>query len=296
MDAYQKSMLELVKTALYEDVGKGDLTSLACLEPGPVAAAIVAKSTGVLSGVEPALLTFDIVDSANNVKFLKRDGDRFEPGTVIAEIDGFNLSVLASERVALNFLGHLSGVATLAGQLVDLIKKGGGNDTRLLDTRKTIPGLRHLEKRAVLHGGGINHRIGLYDMILIKDNHIASAGSIKNAVARTREYIATADFRHQFQSDANEIKIEVEIENEYQLREAIESGVDRLLLDNQSPKSLKQLVAVAREIDANVELEASGNVTKENIADIAASGVDFISVGAVTHSAPCSDFSLRIKE
>ncbi len=296
MDAYQKSMLELVKTALYEDVGKGDLTSLACLEPGPVAATIVAKSAGVLSGVEPAFLTFDIVDSANNVEFLKSDGDRFEPGTVIASIDGFNLSVLASERVALNFLGHLSGVATLAGELVDCIQGVGTTSTRLLDTRKTIPGLRHLEKRAVLHGGGMNHRIGLYDMILIKDNHIASAGSIKDAVARTREYLTTADFRLQFLADADEIKIEVEVENEKMLREAIEAGVDRLLLDNQSPESLKQLVAVAREIDANVELEASGNITKDNIADIAASGVDFISVGAITHSAPCSDFSLRIKE
>ena len=166
MDAQYKAMLELVKTALAEDVGRGDLTSQACLEPNPAKAHVIAKSSGVVSGLAPALLTFEMVDSANVVVPARKDGDSFSVGDVIIDIDGFNQTVLASERVALNFLGHLSGIATMTHEFVKRIEAVNPN-CRILDTRKTTPGLRFLEKQAVAHGGGTNHRFGLYDMVLI---------------------------------------------------------------------------------------------------------------------------------
>lgn len=290
---HYRAMCSLVKAALDEDIGSGDLTSLACLEPGSIKAKITAKSDGILSGTAPALLAFDIVDSANVVRPLKKDGDVFRVGDVIMEIDGFNQTALTSERTALNFLAHLSGIASLTNQFV---KKIEGTSCRILDTRKTTPGWRYLEKAAVVHGGGHNHRYGLYDMILIKDNHIASAGSVAEAVRRAKEYMASTEFRMQFKVKAEKIAIEVEVTNEQELTEAIDAGVNRLLLDNQSPESLTQLVSLARKLDAKVELEASGNVSLETIAEIAASGVDFVSIGAITHSARSSDFSMTVIE
>jgi nicotinate-nucleotide pyrophosphorylase (carboxylating) len=290
MDAYHQQMLELVRAALNEDIGPGDITSLACLQPQRIHADIIAKSDGILSGVEPVTLTFHLVDSASRVVFVKRDGDRFVTGDRIAEIDGFNQPIMTAERTALNFLGHLSGIATITSRFVE---KLAGTSCRILDTRKTTPGQRLLEKRSVLHGGGSNHRIGLYDMILIKDNHIAAAGSITQAVQLTREYLGSFDCREQF-GECEKIQVEVEVTNEAELVEAIESGVDRLLLDNQSPESLKQLVNRARALNPKIELEASGNVTLDTVAAMAASGVDFISSGALTHSAPNADFSLRV--
>jgi nicotinate-nucleotide pyrophosphorylase (carboxylating) len=285
-------MLKLVKAALAEDIGCGDLTSLGCLEPNPVKAVIVAKSSGTVSGIEPLVFVFKTVDSANRLKLCKRDGDTFEPGDEIVQLDGFNLTILASERTALNFLGHLSGIATMTHRFVERIRDYP--NCRILDTRKTTPGWRLLEKMAVVHGGGINHRTGLYDMVLVKDNHIASAGSIKDAVSKMREFLKSREFRAQFDTDAEKILIEVEVTSEPELTEAIEAKVDRLLLDNQSPESLHNLVSVARRLDPGVKLEASGNVSLETVASIAATGVDFISIGAITHSAPVSDFSLRI--
>jgi len=289
MDPYRKSMAELVRAALDEDIGRGDLTSLGCLEPNPAKARIIAKSNGILSGVEPALLVFRITDSANVVSFLLNDGDRFTRGDIIAEIEGFNRTILISERVVLNFLGHLSGIATMTRQFVDRIKE---LPCKILDTRKTTPAWRHLEKKAVTDGGGTNHRLGLYDMILIKDNHIASAGSIAEAVAGAREFLASPEFRTQFGGDAQKVAIEVEVANEQQLTEAIATKVDCVMLDNQSPESLKSLVGVARKLDPDIKLEASGNVSLDNVAETAATGVDYISVGAITHSAPSADFSL----
>jgi len=285
------STLNLVKAALAEDIGRGDLTSLACLEPGPARAKLVAKSPGILSGLMPALLVFHVVDSANRVFPHRKDGEPFDVGDTILDISGFNLTILSSERVAINFLAHLSGIATLTNEFV---KRVAGSDCRILDTRKTTPGWRQLEKLAVEHGGGYNHRMGLYDMVLIKDNHIAAVGSVQSAVRSTRQYLNSPEFRVQFMADAAQIKIEVEVTNEQQLREGIESGVDRLLLDNQSVESLVQLVKLARSLNPKVELEASGNVSLDSVAAIAATGVDFISVGAITHSAPVSDFSLQI--
>jgi nicotinate-nucleotide pyrophosphorylase (carboxylating) len=291
MDALHKSIVDLVRVALEEDIGRGDLTSLACLEPDPAQGRITAKSDGILSGVEPALLVFEKVDSANKIDFLISDGDSFSRGDTIARVDGFNQTLLASERVALNFLGHLSGIATMTGLFVACL---AGTGCRVLDTRKTTPGWRYLEKRAVVHGGGLNHRLGLYDMVLIKDNHIASVGSIAVAVKAVREFMQTGDFRLQFDTEASTVLIEVEVTNEEQVTQAIESGVDRLLLDNQNEESLRTLVNLARELDPKVLLEASGNINLENANRMAATGVDFISVGTITHSSPVSDLSLTL--
>jgi len=291
MDVYHRQMLDLVRAALNEDIGPGDITSLSCLLPDRIRAEIVAKSDGILSGVEAVTLAFQLVDSANRVNFLKQNGDRFRSGDRVTEIEGYNHTILTSERVALNFLGHLSGIATFTGQFVAKLK---GHKCRILDTRKTTPGYRLLEKRAVLHGGGTNHRVGLYDMVLIKDNHIAVCGSVSEAVRMAREYLASADCRQQFGGGLDKVEIEVEVSTEPQLAEAIAAGVDRLLLDNQSVESLAALVGKARALKPDVKLEASGNVTLDNVTAIAATGVDFISSGAITHSAPSSDFSLRV--
>ncbi len=284
-------MVNLVRSALKEDIGPGDLTSLAALEPDVVKGAIVAKSEGVLSGVAPAVLTFAMIDSANKVTALLSDGDCFKPGDTVFELEGLNQTLLTAERTALNFLAHLSGVATLTNRFVQAVSD---TDCTILDTRKTTPGFRSLEKDAVRHGGGMNHRQGLFDMVLIKDNHIAAAGSIDDAVKRVREWLASSDYRIQFDIPADEIEIEVEVSNIVELTEAIEAGMHRLLLDNQTPDSLREMVTTARRLNADVKLEASGNVSLENIAEVAAAGVDFVSIGALTHSAPASDFSMKL--
>ena len=293
MERLEESIVRLVKASLEEDIGSGDLTSLACLEPNPIEAVIVAKSAGILSGLKPTSLVFNMVDSATVIHPRLKDGDRFSAGDTIIEIKGFNQTILAAERTALNFLAHLSGVATLTSRFVDKVR---GTGCRILDTRKTTPGWRLLEKEAVVHGGGGNHRFGLYDMILIKDNHIAAAGSVKEAVTKAKEYLGSDEFGLQFPSNAEDIEIEVEVTSNQQLTEAIEAGASRLLLDNQTLESLRQLVSLARQLNPDVKLESSGNVSLDNVAAIAATGVDFISIGALTHSAPASDFSLRVTQ
>jgi nicotinate-nucleotide pyrophosphorylase (carboxylating) len=288
---FEHHLRELVRAAITEDIGPGDLTSLGCLEPDMIKAVIVAKSSGILSGLEPAILTFTMIDSANKFIALKESGNKFEPGETIIKLEGLNQTLLAAERAALNFLAHLSGVATLTRQFVEAVK---GTNCKILDTRKTTPGFRMLEKRAVAHGGGINHRLGLYDMVLIKDNHIAACGSITEAVRQARDFLNSSDFRLQFDCNYEDVLIEVEVTNDAELTEAIENNIDRVLLDNQTPESLKKLVAKAHSMNPAVKLEASGNITLANAAEIAATGVDFISIGALTHSAPVSDFSMKV--
>ncbi len=291
MKRLNPSVLSLVRSALDEDIGRGDVTSLAALEPDLVKGVIVAKSEGVLSGLAPAVISFQKVDSANKLTPLLNDGDLFRPGDTIIELEGLNQTLLTAERTALNFLAHLSGVATLTRRYVDEVS---ATDCRILDTRKTTPGFRLLEKEAVRHGGGENHRFGLYDMVLIKDNHIAAAGSISAAVDRTRDWLASADYRIQFDRQGDDVAIEVEIKSAEELTEAIKAGVKRLLLDNQSLDSLRELIRLARRLNPDVKLEASGNVTLDNVAAVAATGVDYVSVGALTHSAPASDFSMKL--
>lgn len=279
-----------VELALMEDIGPGDITTLGCLPDGVGKGEIVAKSDGFLAGLPLVETVFTKLDPKMRLDCLIYDSQPFRRGDRIAIIEGNRRALLTGERTALNFLGHLSGIATLTSKFVDKTRESGA---KILDTRKTTPGLRHLEKYAVACGGGENHRYGLYDLALVKDNHIAAAGTITAAVENLRNFLKSKEFQEQFVTEPDDIEIEVEVTSEAELKEALDCGVNRLLLDNQTPDGLKKLVDVARALRPAVLLEASGNVTLDNVAALAASGVDFISIGALTHSAPSSDFSME---
>jgi len=289
--------LQLVKYALSEDVGTGDITSLNTITSGVNArAAIVAKETGVVAGLDVARLTFREADASLKFRPLAKDGDAVKPGVAVAQVLGDAGSILKAERTALNFLQRLSGVASLTRQFVERI---AGTGATLLDTRKTTPGLRFLEKYAVKVGGGENHRLALWDMYLVKDNHIRAAGGLTAAIdriARTRQ---------------GDLLLEVEVESVDQLKEALRPDVDRILVDNRPAAEVRRAVEV---VDAWCrrhppdsprlrpgarrwpEVEVSGGITLENVREYAATGVDYVSVGALTHSAPAMDLSLEIEE
>jgi nicotinate-nucleotide pyrophosphorylase (carboxylating) len=281
-----ESLKEIVGRALREDVGDGDVTTEWTLAPGSSASArFEARQTGILSGLFPASLAFQEVDASLEFQALLSDGDRVEPGQLIAEVRGAAQSVLTGERTALNFMRHLSGIASTTRQYVDAVRNTGA---RIVDTRKTTPGLRELEKRAVLHGGGANHRHGLFDMVLIKDNHIAAAGSIAAAVRSCRTNMKRVDARYE---------IEVETGSLDQVDEAMRSGVDWIMLDNMNDEEMRKAVARIRATsrpDRPIVVEASGAITLERLGAIANTGVDVISVGALTHSAPALDISLNV--
>ena len=268
----------LVRAALLEDIGRGgDLTTDAIVDPERLARArIVARRSGVLAGLDFAAIAFRLLDERVEIARHAGEGDRFEAGAVIAEIAGRARAILTGERTALNLLSRLCGIATATRTLVDLV---AGTSARIADTRKTTPGLRALERYAVRQGGGANHRFGLDDGVLIKDNHLALASSIHAAVASAR-----ARAGHM-------VKIEVEVDTHEQLRQALAEPIDAVLLDNMTPAQLAQAVAI---VAGRVVTEASGGVTKENVVEIAASGVDIISVGWLTHGAPALDLSLEI--
>ncbi|HSG99919.1 MAG TPA: carboxylating nicotinate-nucleotide diphosphorylase [candidate division Zixibacteria bacterium] len=275
----------VVSAALAEDIGAGDITTQGALGSRwdeLERARLVAKADGVLAGQRAFALACEIVaDTAGYVvEFAALDGERFATGDALARITAPRGALLSAERTALNFLGRLSGIATLTAKYVQQVKHTA---CVILDTRKTTPGLRALEKYAVRCGGGENHRRGLYDMALIKENHILAAGSLTQAVENVCGYLKEMNLA---------AALEVEIRSESELREALECGVTRLLLDNQSTASLRRLVEIARSVAPAVKLEASGNVTLANVAEIAETGVDYISVGALTHSAPVADLSL----
>ncbi|MEE9442234.1 MAG: carboxylating nicotinate-nucleotide diphosphorylase [candidate division Zixibacteria bacterium] len=294
MPSREKILLQQVMNALQEDVGAGDITSLATVPESMTGEAeIVAKSDGVIAGLPLCELTFLKVDPQIEFTMLIEDGQKFKKGDRAALLSGRLRSILTGERTALNFLMHLSGVATLTNKMVEV---AGPDKVRILDTRKTMPGLRYVEKYAVATGGGENHRYGLYDMVLIKDNHIAAAGSVTEAIAKVREFMASEKFIKIFHTEPSAFEIEVEVESIKQLNEALDAKIERVLLDNKSPEHLKEMAAFAREHEngTGVLLEASGNITLDNVAEVAATGVDYISVGALTHSAPASDFSLKI--
>jgi len=292
MSSIDEIISKQVEMVLMEDIGPGDITTLACIDPAPGKAEIIAKSEGILAGLPIAETVFLKLDNRVKLIPVKNDGDRFKPGDKIASIEGSRHAILTGERTALNFIGHLSGIATLTGAFIEKIS---GTGAIILDTRKTTPGLRMLEKYAVTCGGGSNHRYGLYDMALIKDNHIAAAGSVTGAVEKMKSFLTGPEFKQKFNIDPAAIEIEVEITGPEQLKEAINSGITRLLLDNQSPEQLKSLVTTARALNPDIKLEASGNVTLDTVRQVAQTGVDLISIGALTHSAPSSDFSLRMK-
>ena len=266
----------IVRHALEEDLGRaGDLTTDLIVPAGQTArATLVARKGGTISGLAAAQCAFRLVDPQLNFTPEASDGAQVDAGARLAAIEGSARSVLTAERVALNFLGHLSGIATATRALVDAI---AGTRARIVCTRKTTPGLRALEKYAVRCGGGFNHRFGLDDAILIKDNHIAVAGGIAPAIERVRA------------GSAHMIRIEVEVDTLEQLEAALALGVDTILLDNMTPQNLASAVALAR---GRAVLEASGNVTLATVRAIAETGVDYISSGALTHSAPNLDVAL----
>ena len=271
-----------IKSALREDLGDtGDITSQFCLESTlPGKAVIISKETGVVAGLIVAQLTFRELDAGLHAVILKNDGDRVVAGEAVLEAGGRAASILTAERTALNFLQRLSGIASLTARFVENV---AGTAARILDTRKTTPGLRSLEKYAVRAGGGENHRFGLFDMVLIKENHIAAAGGITRAISNVR-----SGLRHRV-LPAPAVKIEVEVRNLDELKEALELCPDRVLLDNMDLRQIQQAV---RLVAGRLPLEVSGGVTLDNVRQIAQCGVDFISVGALTHSAPALDFSL----
>jgi nicotinate-nucleotide pyrophosphorylase (carboxylating) len=271
-------MRDLVARALLEDLGPGDVTGEAVVpEDATGRATITQKAPGVLFGIEVAAEVFRQAGAGELEGVAPEAEWRDDVPAKVARAEGQARGLLAAERTALNLLGHLSGVSTLTAEFVRAIE---GSGARILDTRKTTPGLRALEKAAVAAGGGTNHRMGLYDAILIKENHAALAGGVGEAVRRARE--ARPD-----------LPVEVECRDLDEVRQGAEAGADRLLLDNMSPAQLREAVSTARTSNGP-ELEASGGVTLDTVAEIAASGVDFISVGALTHSAPSLDLSMTL--
>jgi len=264
---------EIVERALAEDVGDGDATTAATVAPGNRARAVITqKAPGVIFGLDAAELTFRTLDPEVVVERLAPEGEWRRGGEVMA-LEGSAAAMLTAERTALNFLQRLSGIATLTARYVEAVE---GTGVRILDTRKTTPGLRGLEKAAVAAGGGTNHRTGLYDAILIKENHAALAGGVAEAVRKAR-------------AAAPDLPVEVECRTQTEVDEALAAGASRILLDNMTVSELRDAV---RRVAGHAELEASGGITLEGLREVASAGLDFISVGALTHSAPALDLSL----
>lgn len=270
----------IIKNALNEDIGDGDHSSLACVpENAEGKAKLIVKDTGIIAGVELAKKIFNSYDSSLIVNEFIKDGTAVLPGQIAFEVIGKSRSILATERLVLNFMQRMSGIAT---QTNAIVKKIDGLNTKLLDTRKTTPGIRLLEKWAVRIGGGYNHRFALYDMIMLKDNHVDYAGGISNAIISTNDYLKKSN---------KDLKIEIEVRNKKELEEVLAIGqVDRIMLDNFTPE---QIVDVLPLIPRTFEIEASGGITMDNIREYAETGVDFISVGALTHSFKSLDMSLK---
>lgn len=266
----------LVRAALLEDLGlAGDVTSNAVVpQTHRSAMRFTLRESGVVAGLDVAEMAFRLIDPDLRFERMAEDGASLEAGATIARVSGSSRSILAGERTALNFLGPLCGIATVTNAMVEAVK---GTRAQIVCTRKTIPGLRALQKYAVRAGGGMNHRFALYDAVLIKDNHIAVAGSVREAILR-----AKANAGHM-------VKIEVEVDTLGQLEEALETGVDAVLLDNMSPEQLREAVSI---IDGRAISEASGGITPQTVTAVAESGVDLISVGWITHSAPNLDIGL----
>jgi nicotinate-nucleotide pyrophosphorylase (carboxylating) len=272
--------LPLIETGLREDLGElGDVTSLAVVPDEACAASLVSKDGGILAGEEVFAAVFRTVDPSVRTVFRLHDGAPLSPGDVVAEISGLARSILCAERTAINFIAFLSGIATATHRFVSLASAGG--HAVILDTRKTMPGYRALSKYAVTVGGGRNHRMGLHDMVVVKDNHIDSAGSIRTAVDRVRRRWG------------GRFTVEVECRSRREVEEALEAGADIVMLDNMGVDEVREAVDL---VGGRSKLEASGNMTEEKIAAVSAAGVDFISVGKLTHSVRAFDFSLKVKK
>lgn len=270
-----------ILAALEEDVQQGDYSTLASVKEGETKKVkLVAKQDGILCGIDVFCLVFDLLDKSHNIKITKykKDGEELHKGDIILRMEGNARAILTGERTALNYMQLLSGIATTTKEYVSLIE---GMHTKLLDTRKTTPGLRLLEKYAVKTGGGYNHRFGLFDMIMLKDNHIDFAGGIKQAIEQTNNYLKANNL---------DLKIEIEVRDFKELDEVLQiGGVDRIMLDNFSPMDLTKAIDI---INGRYETEASGGINKDALRTYAESGVDYISVGALTHHISALDISL----
>ncbi len=270
-----------ILAALEEDVQQGDYSTLASVKEGETKKVkLVAKQDGILCGIDVFCLVFDLLDKSHNIKITKykKDGEELHKGDIILRMEGNARAILTGERTALNYMQLLSGIATTTKEYVSLIE---GMHTKLLDTRKTTPGLRLLEKYAVKTGGGYNHRFGLFDMIMLKDNHIDFAGGIKQAIEQTNNYLKANNL---------DLKIEIEVRDFNELDEVLQiGGVDRIMLDNFSPMDLTKAIDI---INGRYETEASGGINKDTLRTYAESGVDYISVGALTHHISALDISL----
>lgn len=276
----QKTIHQIITNALAEDIGDGDHSSLACIPANAIGTArLIVKDTGVLAGVTLAKMICETVDKTLVFEQLIADGTNVSPGEIAFTLHGSARSILAAERTLLNFMQRMSGIATLTAELVGLLK---GTKTQLLDTRKTTPGIRFMEKWAVRIGGGVNHRFALYDMIMLKDNHVDFSGGIAQAIQRTQDYLMTTN---------KSLKVEIEVRNLDELDQVLAIGkVDRIMLDNFSPAFLKEAID---KINGRYETEASGGIVKETLRTYAETGVDYISVGALTHSYKSLDLSLK---
>jgi nicotinate-nucleotide pyrophosphorylase (carboxylating) len=276
-----KSIIDqFIINALHEDVGDGDHTSLATIKAGTQGKAkLLVKDEGVLAGVELAVEIFQVIDANLKVNLFLAEGAKIKPGDIAFEVAGDAQSILKAERLVLNCMQRMSGIATKTREIVDLLS---GTGTKVLDTRKTTPGMRYLEKWAVRIGGGVNHRIGLYDMILIKDNHVDYAGGIQAAITQASEYLAR---------ESKQLAIEIEVRNFEELDQVLQAGgVNRIMLDNFNTDNLRKAVKI---IGGRYITEASGGITITNIRQYAECGVDYISVGALTHSVRSLDLSLK---
>ncbi|MGB0384716.1 MAG: carboxylating nicotinate-nucleotide diphosphorylase [Ardenticatenaceae bacterium] len=278
MEKDTEQLITIIQRALSEDIGDGDVTTECTVPLGTVyKGKLIAKATGVIAGLDIAHLTFKLLDEQVQWEAYIEDGAQVEKGAIIATVIGQGRALLSAERVALNLLQRMSGIATLTRRFVTAVE---GTSATILDTRKTVPGLRLLDKEAVALGGGQNHRFGLYDMVLIKENHIAAAGSISQAVSQVRA------------QDSRKRAIEVEVQNLTELRQALALNVDRIMLDNMSLEQMREAVQI---VNGQIPLEASGNVSLQTVSQIAATGVDYISVGKLTHSVSALDISFILE-
>jgi nicotinate-nucleotide pyrophosphorylase (carboxylating) len=271
---------EIIDNALREDIGDGDHSTLSCVpEFAQGEAHLLVKEDGILAGVELAEMIFLRFDVDLKIEVLIKDGEKVKKGDVAFIVRGSSRSILSTERLVLNFMQRMSGIATQTNKIVSIIE---GCNTKLLDTRKTTPGIRYMEKWAVRIGGGYNHRFALYDMIMLKDNHIDYAGGIKPAIQRANDYL---------KQNGKKLKIEVEVRNKTELLEVLEVGnVDRIMLDNFTPAEIRNVLPL---IPNHYETEASGGITLETIRSFAETGIQYISVGALTHSVKSLDMSLK---
>lgn len=272
-------MRSLIDLAIAEDIGDGDHSSLGSIPKDKQGQAqLIIKAEGVLAGLDVAQIIVERIDPSMQLDLKLRDGEQVSYGDIAFELKGNVRSILQAERLMLNFMQRMSGIATYTKRLVDIIK---GTNAKLLDTRKTTPGLRVFEKAAVVIGGGVNHRFGLYDMIMLKDNHVDYAGGIAPAVESTRTYLL---------ANGKQLAIEVETRNLQEVQQALDMKVDRIMFDNFSPELMREAVALVK---GACETEASGGITEKTIRAYAETGVDFISVGALTHSVKSLDMSLK---